>query len=87
VRREHVAGLVPVRRLAADRVDPVHRDHREDVCTGAVTDADLVFVARLAHDVIAALMVMDRQRAVLRTVVDRHVRDVAHRGGRARDAP
>ena len=58
VRAEDIAGLAPVGGFAAHGIDAVHRHHGEDVPAGSVANVDLVFVPRLANNVIAPFVLM-----------------------------
>src|SRR5581483_6223201 len=85
-RAQHVAGLAPAGGLAGDGVDAVDRDDRQHVATALVAEIDLVFIARPARDVIAAVVLIDRQRPVLPSIIYADVSERADRLGLLRQS-
>jgi hypothetical protein len=70
VGREHIARLRRRGGIAGDDVDAIHAHHREDAAVAGVAHTDRVFVARLADDIAAALVPVDRQHAAFAAIDD-----------------
>src|SRR5678815_529964 len=70
---ENVAALLLCSRLARDHVDAVDARHCQYTRAGRIADAQLVLMTRLACDIKPALVLVDRQRAASRAVVDLYV--------------
>ena len=77
--RKYIAGLRRVRRLAGDHVHAVHRHDGQHILALPIAYADLVFVARLAHDVRLAFVPVHHQAPSVGPVIHRQIGDAAMR--------